>query len=105
MSSCWPLAVNLFRKIFSEDNQMKKILMGTAVLLLTVPTILLAGGPDNPGVFGTDRAAWLDENSGKEWGAIAPTRAGDNGTINQDYKAEFGGDPNPESDNGSGNDE
>ena len=84
---------------------MKKILLGTTVLLLTVPTLTLAGGPDNPGVFGTDRAAWLGANSGKEWGAIAPTRAGDNGTINRDYKTVHGGDPNPESDSGGGNDD
>ena len=84
---------------------MKKILTCTAVLLLSVPTLTLAGGPDNPGVFGTDRAAWLDANSGKEWGAIAPTRAGDNGTQNRNYKTAEGGDPNPENDNGGGNDD
>jgi len=52
-----------------------------------------------------DRAAWLDAYSGKEWGAIAPTRAGDNGTQNRDYKTAEGGDPNPENDNGGGNDD
>jgi hypothetical protein len=52
----------------------------------------LAAKPTNPGCFGRDRAAWLSANSGQEWGAIAPTRAGDNGAINQAYKTRCGGD-------------
>jgi len=44
-----------------------------------------ADKPDNPGCFGRDRAAWIHENSGAEWGVIASERAGDNGDINRAY--------------------
>jgi hypothetical protein len=53
----------------------------------------LAGQPANPGCMGRDRAAWIQANSGEAWGDIAPTLAGDNGTINQAYKTWCGGDP------------
>jgi len=53
----------------------------------------VAGQPADPGCFGQDRAAWLAANGGAAWGDIAPTRAGDNGAINQAYKTSCGGDP------------
>ncbi|HEY9219777.1 MAG TPA: hypothetical protein VIO94_17140 [Phenylobacterium sp.] len=52
--------------------------------------VVAAAQPANPGGFGQDRAAWIHANSGAEWGAIAATRAGDNGTINNDYKVSHG---------------
>jgi hypothetical protein len=52
---------------------------------------VMAAKPASPGCFGTDRAAWLHANSGQAWGDIAPTRAGDNGAINQAYRVACGG--------------
>ncbi len=75
---------------------MKKLLFAcaaSAVILISYVGAAFAAQPVHPGCFGTDRAAWLTTNSGAEWGAIAPTRAGDNGTINQDYKTLCGGNP------------
>jgi hypothetical protein len=48
-------------------------------------TIVAGAAPADPGGFGQDRAAWIAANGGAAWGAIAPTRAGDNGAINQNY--------------------
>ena len=85
---------------------MKKILLGTAVLLLSVPTLTLAGSPDEPGVFGRDRSDIITGGyTGKVWGAEAAARAGTNGEQNQAYKTVHKGDPNPENDNGGGNDD
>jgi len=83
---------------------MKKILTCTAVILLSVPTLTLAGSPDEPGAFGRDRAAGVQALGGKVWGEMAAERAGTNGEQNQEYKTGAGGDPNPESDEGGGND-
>lgn len=52
-----------------------------------------AGQPANPGCFGQDRAAWIQENGGATWGAIASDRAGTNGDLNQAYKIYCGGTP------------
>lgn len=52
----------------------------------------LAEKPANPGGFGQDRAAYIHSVQGtgtpgaSEVGAILSDRAGDNGTINNDYK-------------------
>ena len=71
---------------------MKKLLILSVVAVSGVfASSALAAQPVNPGCFGKDRAAWLHDNSGAEWGAIAPTRAGDNGAINQAYKDSCGG--------------
>ena len=73
---------------------MKKIL---AVGAISATTLVFAAGsasadkPDNPGCFGTDRAAWIHEHSGAEWGVIASERAGDNGDINRAYRDTCGG--------------
>jgi len=65
---------------------MKRILIVVAsVAALAVPAAASAAQPANPGGFGQDRAAWIAANGGAAWGAIAPTRAGDNSTINHDY--------------------
>jgi hypothetical protein len=61
----------------------------------------LAAKPANPGCFGADRAAYLQNVAqadptapgASEAGKILASRAGDNGTINQDYKTACGGDP------------
>lgn len=68
----------------------KFIIAGMAVAMLAVPTASMASQPADPGGFGRDRAAWIHANSGAEWGAIAGDRAGDNGTINNDYKVQHG---------------
>jgi hypothetical protein len=63
-----------------------------------------AGQPDNPGCFGTDRAAYIHtqfQNDGaldtgpgaSEWGAIAGERAGTNGDQNRAYMELCGGTP------------
>jgi hypothetical protein len=67
---------------------MKKILIAGAISAATLVFAAgsaSAGAPDNPGCFGTDRAAWIHDHSGAEWGAIATDRAGDNGDINRAY--------------------
>jgi len=64
----------------------KLITAAVTIAALAVPAVSAAAQPANPGGFGQDRAAWLHTNSGAEWGVIASQdRAGDNGTINQDY--------------------
>src|SRR3954451_21632747 len=71
----------------NQGKLMRKfIIAGMAVAMLAVPTASMASQPADPGGFGRDRAAWIHANSGAEWGAIAGDRAGDNGTINNDYK-------------------
>ena len=73
---------------------MKKLLVVAVVALSGIAVGAgSAAQPANPGCFGTDRAAWLQANGGAAWGAIAPTRAGDNGAINQAYKDGCGGSP------------
>lgn len=85
------------------------MILGSAALLLSAG-LAMAGQPDNPGVFGKDRAAYIQGVLGtgapgaSEVGKILSERAGQNGAINQAYKDANGGSPNPANDNGSGND-
>ena len=80
---------------------MKKfaILLGaSAIFMSAVPAF--AAQPASPGCFGRDRAAYATENGslGHETGGVgyyASLRAGDNGSINQDYKTTCGGNPTP----------
>jgi hypothetical protein len=54
----------------------------------TFGAVPASAATDNPkACFGQDRAAWIAEHGGAAWGAIAPTRAGDNAAINAAYKA------------------
>jgi len=80
----------------------KLITVATMAAALAVPSLASADKPANPGCFGQDRAAYLHDNfqsggpldtapGASEWGAIAGQRAGDNGAINQAYKASCGG--------------
>ena len=64
---------------------MKKFLIvAGALVALAVPTVASASQPANPGGFGQERAANIGTViSGSDWGHLAATRAGDNGTINQ----------------------
>jgi hypothetical protein len=78
----------------------KKLAMFTilAVLGIVGAGAAVAGKPSDPGCFGTDRAAYATVNGslGHDVGGVgyyASQRAGDNGTINQDYKTGCGGDP------------
>ncbi|HYI22748.1 MAG TPA: hypothetical protein VEX62_08955 [Candidatus Limnocylindrales bacterium] len=64
-----------------------------ALLAMSMVSGTFAAQPANPGCFGQDRAAWLHANGGAAWGAIAPTRAGDNGAINRAYAEGCGGVP------------
>ena len=67
---------------------MKRLLILSVVAVTgAFASSAFAGQPANPGCFGQDRAAWIHANSGAEWGAIATVRAGDNSSINADYKA------------------
>lgn len=88
------------------------ILASSAIVLSSIAAF--AGQPDNPGVFGKDRAAYIHQtmNGGaydtgapgaSEVGKIVSGRAGNNGAINQAYKDAHGGSPNPANDNGAGN--
>ena len=81
----------------------KYFIIAGALVALTVPTVASASQPANPGGFGKERAANLadiragvyetDLPGASYWahnpdGAVA--RAGDNGTINNDWKADNG---------------
>lgn len=68
-------------------------LASAALLAASMASATFGAQPANPGCFGTDRAAWLAANGGAAWGAIAPTRAGDNGEINRAYAEGCGGVP------------
>jgi hypothetical protein len=75
----------------------KILLVGGAMAALAVPSVALADQPANPGGFGRERAANIETfftNDGLGgWGNPidgvegASDRAGDNGTINQDWRA------------------
>jgi hypothetical protein len=80
----------------------KLVLAIAAVAVTAISAPAFAEQPANPGGFGADRAAVIhDMQAGtgpystgapgaSEWGAIASQRAGDNGTINNDYKVTHG---------------
>ena len=82
-------------------NNTKKYFVGIAASLgiasaLAVP--VMAAQPANQGCFGSDRATYAKANGslGSDAGGVgfyAAQRAGDNGTINQNYKTGCGGDP------------
>lgn len=63
----------------------KFLITAVSVAALAAPSVAMAAQPANPGGFGQDRAAWIAANGGAAWGAIAPTRAGDNSLQNQQY--------------------
>ena len=79
---------------------MKKFLIiAGALVALAVPTVASASQPATPGGFGTERAANIrhctryTNDRGSELGAQpdgAAARAGDNGTINNHWKADHG---------------
>ncbi len=78
----------------------KKLAIFTALAVLGVigAGSAVAGQPDNPGCFGQGRAAWATANgsNGHEEpgvGYYASSRAGTNGSENQDYTTTCGGDP------------
>lgn len=62
--------------------------------LLATTSVAMAGKPADPGGFGRDRAAYIHDVAqasdtapgGSEVGHILSDRAGENGTINNDYK-------------------
>jgi len=74
---------------------MKRLLVLAVVALSGIAVgVGSAAQPANPGCFGKDRAANIGTGvTGAEWGAIAASRAGDNGAINQAYKVSCGGSP------------
>lgn len=71
---------------------------GAATVLSFAAISSFAAKPTNPGCFGNDRAAYANANGslGNEVGGVgyyASLRAGENGSINRDYKTGCGGDP------------
>jgi hypothetical protein len=79
----------------------KLILVGGAIAALAVPSVASAAQPAHPGGFGTKRAYNIhtyfqagganDVAPGaSEWGQMASDRAGTNGTINQEWRADNG---------------
>jgi hypothetical protein len=76
---------------------MKKLLVLFAMAVAgSTATTAGATQPANPGCFGQDRAAYATVygSLGHDVGGVgywASLRAGDNGTINQAYKASCGG--------------
>jgi hypothetical protein len=83
----------------------KFIIVSGAIAALVVPSTAMAGQPANPGLFGTQRAdnlhqmidGWANTTPGaSEWGTGvdgASDRAGDNGTVNQDWREGIGAVP------------
>src|SRR5689334_2411153 len=92
---------NVHNGVRRIKNNTKKYVTGLAISIgvagaVTVP--VLAAQPTTPGCFGSDRAAYAKANGslGSDPGGVgyyASQRAGDNGTINQNYKTGCGGDP------------
>lgn len=82
-------------------NKIKKLVFTgatTAIMLSSFAGIAGAAQPTNPGCFGTDRATYAKTHGslGNDVGGVgyyASMRAGDNGTINQDYMVSCGGIP------------
>jgi len=79
---------------------MKKVLIASASLLGLMSVAAAAGQPENPGVFGRDRAAAIHgfqadpaSPGASEWGHIAAERAGTNGQLNRAYRDDNGGTP------------
>lgn len=75
----------------------KYVVVAGSLAALAVPSAAMASQPADPGGFGQDRAATiqgvlpgLNGGGGAAWGAIASQRAGDNGTINNNYKVMHG---------------
>ncbi len=77
---------------------MKKfIITGAALVALAAPAASMASQPANPGGFGTERASniqtyFTNDGLGNwgQWSDGAAARAGDNGTINNGWKATHG---------------
>jgi hypothetical protein len=75
--------------------------LGAAFAVGVIAAPAMAAQPTNPGCFGTDRAAYIQNNAltdttapgASEVGQILAGRAGDNGTINRDYMQSCGGSP------------
>jgi hypothetical protein len=73
---------------------MKKRLVVAAMTAMVGVGLLAGAASAAPGsnnasptaCFGQDRAAWIHDHSGSEWGAIAPDRADDNAAINAAYR-------------------
>ena len=68
----------------------KLIIIAASLAALAIPTAAMASAPAHPGGFGTERASNIHIQGGQSWGQEASTRAGDNGTINQDWMNQFG---------------
>ncbi len=89
---------------------MKKFALLVSSIFVLSTGIAVAGQPDSPGVFGKDRAAYIQGTLGtgapgaSEVGKILSSRAGENGSINRAYKEANGGSPNSANDSGAGND-
>jgi hypothetical protein len=76
--------------------------IAAAALLAALVNPAWAGQPENPGGFGRDRAEVIhgmqdgtspystEAPGASEWGKFASDRAGENGTINNDYKCTNG---------------
>jgi hypothetical protein len=81
----------------------KKLATITALAVLGVigAGAAIAGQPDSPGCFGTDRAAYVETVAlpsdtapgASEVGDILRDRAGTNGQVNRDYMETCGGKP------------
>jgi hypothetical protein len=75
----------------------KLIITATAIAALAVPTVAMASQPADPGGFGQQRADNLHTYHQGDaaltygtMGDLASDRAGDNGTINNEWKAGHG---------------
>jgi hypothetical protein len=80
-----------------EGDTHEFIITGAALVALAVPATSMASQPETPGGFDTERASniatfYSDDGYGN-WGTgfdAAASRAGDNDTINNDWKADNG---------------
>jgi hypothetical protein len=75
----------------------KLIIIAASIAALAVPTAAMASAPATPGGFGTERASNIQKyftNDGLgnwgQWSDGAAARAGDNGSMNQEWMADHG---------------
>jgi hypothetical protein len=82
-----------------QEYELKKYIVITGGLVaLAVPSAAMAAQPADPGYFGTYRADQITNPANADllggpghswWGEMASERAGDNGSINQDWREDY----------------
>jgi hypothetical protein len=92
------LALELRHGTHEKGNIVKKFFITAGALVaLAIPSVAMATQPEHPGGFGTERAynihTYFDGAVGTNWGTApdgASARAGNNGALNNEWKAAHG---------------